>query len=373
LKLAVTFDKNWHYGLPDPHDPRHSRKFVNDQGQEQGTCIHLGNCVIGCDVKAKNTLDLNYIPRAEQHGAEVRPLHLVTRIEPVAEGYRVHFDRLESGRRVPASVTGRLVILAAGSLGSTELLLRCRDDFRTLERISPFLGHHWSTNGNFLTPAFHPGRNVRPTVGPTISSAIDFLGERNLNGRHLIVEDGGFPDVVHNYLLAREREEPGDPRARAFVESIRLFLRAQDPLHITMPWFGNARDAANGRLRLRRQWWIFGEKRLHVDWDVRQSEPAIEALIDMQKRLAEATGGTPLVPLTWTLSRDLITVHPLGGCNMGADPSSGVVDHRGEVFGYRNLYVADGSIIPEAIGANPSKTIGALAERIARIIIDEGR
>ena len=58
---------------------------------------------------------------------------------------------------------------------------------------------------------------------------------------------------------------------------------------------------------------------------------------------------------------------------MGSTPDNGVVNHKGEVFGYRNLYVADGAIIPEAIGANPSKTIAALAERMAKFIADEGR
>jgi cholesterol oxidase len=157
------------------------------------------------------------------------------------------------------------------------------------------------------------------------------------------------------------------------VESLRFLLNQGDPLRTAMPWFGNARDAANGRLRLRRRWWLFGEQRLHLDWDVKASEPAFDALIAMHQRLARATNGTPFVPLTWTLARDLVTVHPLGGCNMATDPSRGVVDHRGEVFGCRNLYVADGSIVPEAIGANPSKTIAALAERIARRIIEEGR
>ena len=93
----------------------------------------------------------------------------------------------------------------------------------------------------------------------------------------------------------------------------------------------------------------------------------------MHKRLSAATGGKPLVPVGWLLSRDLITPHPLGGCNMGDTPASGVVDHKGEVFGYRNLYVADAAIIPEALGVNPSRTIGALAERIAKLIIEEKR
>ena len=80
-----------------------------------------------------------------------------------------------------------------------------------------------------------------------------------------------------------------------------------------------------------------------------------------------------MVPPTWTWAKWLLTPHPLGGCNMAANAERGVVDHKGEVFGYRNLFVADGAIIPEAIGSNPSKTIAALAERIAGEIIEAHR
>jgi cholesterol oxidase len=89
--------------------------------------------------------------------------------------------------------------------------------------------------------------------------------------------------------------------------------------------------------------------------------------------LAIATGGIPLVPASWTLFRDLITPHPLGGCNMGATAADGVVDHKGEVFGYPNLFVLDGAIVPTAIGVNPSRTIAALAERAMGLIVAEAR
>jgi hypothetical protein len=94
--LAVSFSDEWNYQLEDPFDHKHSRQFVNAHGQRQGTCIHLGNCDIGCDVRAKNGLDVNYIPRAEQRGAEVRPLHLVRFIEPRGSQYCVVFDRLDN-------------------------------------------------------------------------------------------------------------------------------------------------------------------------------------------------------------------------------------------------------------------------------------
>ncbi|MDH3327470.1 MAG: GMC family oxidoreductase, partial [Gammaproteobacteria bacterium] len=94
------------------------------------------------------------------------------------------------------------------------------------------------------------------------------------------------------------------------------------------------------------------------------------AMVDMHKQLAEATGGVPLVPASWKYLKDLVTPHALGGCKMGSDSSTGVVNHKGEVFGYPGLYVADGSIFPVAVGLNPSKTIAALAERIADHIND---
>src|SRR5207245_7136974 len=120
-------------------------------------------CDIGCDVNARNTLDLNYLARAEKKGADIRPLHVVRAIAADADTYRVSFDRVQNGGLVPDSLTARIVVVAAGSIGSTELLLRSRDLTKTLPDLSRFLGHNWSSNGDFLTPAIHPFRPVNPT------------------------------------------------------------------------------------------------------------------------------------------------------------------------------------------------------------------
>ena len=138
--LAVSFDEQFRYDQPGAIDKQNTRAFRNPQGRWQGTCVHLGNCDIGCDVQAKNSLDLNYLAQAEQRGAEIRELHVVRAIIPEERGYRVTFDRIQDGRLMPASVNCVRVVLAAGSLGSTELLLRCRDEFGTLPNISPMLG-----------------------------------------------------------------------------------------------------------------------------------------------------------------------------------------------------------------------------------------
>ncbi|MBO0862574.1 MAG: GMC family oxidoreductase, partial [Chloracidobacterium sp.] len=344
----------------------------NAHGQMQGTCVHCGNCVIGCQVKAKNTLDLNYIPWAEKHGAEVRPLHVVRYIKPEsgpgAGGYRVYFDRIVNAQLVPGSESAKRVIVAAGSLGSTELLLRCRDQYKSLPRLSGFLGRNWSSNGDFMTPATYDGRLVSPTEGVTISCAIDFLTEDQ--SAQFFIEDGGSPNVLRNYLKSKD-PGPKNPLARAALKAIIELAGPDDPLSNVMPWFAQGIDAADGRLYLGRPWYAFWRKKqLRMYWDIERSKPLITTIINMHKILSAATGGRPHVPPYWTDFKSLVTPHPLGGCNMGVDAASGVVDHRGEVFGYPDLFVADGAIVPEALGLNPSRTIAALAERIAALITD---
>jgi cholesterol oxidase len=371
LELAVSFDPTWNYALNDPHNSDKSKRFKNDQGVEQGTCVHLGNCDIGCDVDAKNTLDHNYIPWAEKHGAKVRELHLVTNIEPCSDGYRVHFDRLANEQRTPGSETARIVIVAASSLGSTELLLRCRDIDKTLPNISNFLGKDWSSNGDFLTPAFYKDRDIVPTRGPTIACAIDFL-DRIESDQSFWIEDGGFPDLLGDYV---KKEQSGTTFlqgawAKMLIEAFGHKLRDGDqPFRNVMPWFAQGVDAANGILTMHRELFS-GKPKLALAWDIGKSKELIDTIVAMQSRLAKATGGDPVVPPTWSLMNYLITPHPLGGCCMGDTADDGVVNHAGEVFGYNNLYVADAAIIPEALGVNPSRTIGALAERIAKIIKD---
>jgi cholesterol oxidase len=373
LDLAVTFDDARTFDELDALVPEEVEKKQNKYGRLQGYCIHRGECDIGCPVLAKNTLDLNYLARAEAtKNAEIRPLHLATGIRPIKEGYEVHFDHLRDGHRFPGIERSRLVVLAAGSLGSTELLLKCRDVLGTLPKVSSLLGHNWSSNGDFLTPAFHKGRQVLPNVGLTITSAIDFL-DASRDGQSFWIQDGGFPHLLGNFLGDKITRPFQAFRAKAVVATVQAMLRTFEPYQNIMPWFAQGVDAADGTLRLKRPWWFFGERRLHLDWDVRRSLPVFRAIEKMHKNLAEATGGIPFKMPGWSWSDDLITPHPLGGCGMGDSSVNGVVSHAGEVFGYKNLFVVDGAIFPRAIGVNPSRTIAALSERIAAMIASAGR
>ncbi len=356
LPLAVHFDSDYEPStLANPRADHHAKAYVNPFGAAQRSCIHLGDCDLGCRVRAKNTLDLNYLACATQKGAEIRPLHLVRRIERSGASWRVTFDEITGDRLRAGFVTADRVVLAAGSLGSTELMLRS-----ALAGVSPRLGFGWSPNGDFLTPALSRGE-VDPTVGPTITACIDHT-DGEVYGEKIFIQDGGLPNLLRVSVADWQQKLPRRWRARAqrFIDC----ASNQEPIvkHI-MPWFAQGIDASDGRLRLRRRFFGFGAPRLSLDWDIARSKSTIDAIRKAHRALAEATDGKPIESPSWTLLRDLITPHPLGGCNMADDASRGVVDHAGRVFGHEGLYITDGAIIPRAIGRNPSRTIAAVAER----------
>jgi len=363
--LAVSFSPDWNYQLTDPFNRQHSKTFTNAQGQRQGTCIHLGNCDIGCDVRAKNTLDINYIPQAEQHGADVRPLHLVRLIEPRGTGYRVVFDRIHERRLVRGEENAARVFLAAGSLGSTELLLRSRDEHRTLPHISRMLGQNWSANANVLSMAtYADASRVQQTIGPSISGVLDFM-DGSSNNQRFIIEDDGFPNLLLNSLRACLEDGARTDLGRAVLKQIEEHVRGDERSRNMMVWLGAGMDAANGQLSIERPQLGQKPRGLSLRWKPEQSQSMVEAIMAVHRSMTEATGGRLLPNPAWSLFRSLVTLHPLGGCKMGVTPETGVVDHLGQVFGYPNLYVVDGSIMPTSVGRNPSHTIAALAERAA--------
>jgi cholesterol oxidase len=251
-------------------------------------------------------------------------------------------------------------------MGSTELLLQCRDVHHTLPNLSPSLGKHWSSNGDFLTPAMYLHRTLWPDRGTTIGAVIDYLDASD-GGKTYWIQDGGTPNVMNKYfeaVLRRVQQQPSESHLlegfnmKSLLQHLTLFTGNFDLFKHLMPWFAQGVDAGDGELSLT-------NGALDLKWDITRSLPLFEAIEKRHHTLAEATDGLPFPLPTWSLSHELITPHPLGGCNMGATSNEGVVNHEGEVFGYKNLYIADGAIIPRPLGVNPSRTISALAERIA--------
>ncbi|MFQ5778119.1 MAG: GMC family oxidoreductase, partial [Terriglobia bacterium] len=326
-------------------------------------CNLCGLCVLGCDRHAKNTLDLTYLKHAESLGAEIRPLCQVESVTPRGGGYEVSFRSLSEPEKPEQPVHARSVYLAAGSLGTTELLLRCRDLHRTLPNLSLHLGWGWSANGDFFAGLLDARLPLVPTVGPSVAGGYD----ASEAGEFYVLE-GAIPAA-----LAARRKTLLRLATRALAW-LRLSGRKRAPLASSAESCGESdmeellrylgafflmgRDASDGRLLLDPR------GRLGLLWDARESELLLNRMRRYLRELGKGYGGWMLVPPPWWETGLSGTVHPLGGCGMGRDPSEGVVDAFGRVFGYPNLYVCDGSIFPRALGVPPSMTIAALAEHI---------
>ncbi len=377
------------------------RRFPGPAGEvevEQHACQLCGDCVSGCNYGAKNTLLTSYLPDARANGAEIYTEVSVRRIQALknerADGSRwlVHFELPDTGRErfqpLEMTVGARVVVLAAGTLGSTEILLRSRES-RPPEvqlTLSDQLGKGFTANGDVLALAYSTDEPVngvgsgrrRPNpgepVGPCITGMIDMRGRPNLE-RDMIIQEGSIPgalaSLMPGVLGGAMVMFGGDTRARvreSLREEVRRLLKyLRNPYHgavrNTQVFLVMGHDDAGGRMELQRD-------RLRISW------PGLERqwiFVEAERRLREATrelGGTylqnPVNP---------ITVHPLGGCRMAEAAEDGVVDHKGRVFSgrrgdavHKGLYVCDGSIIPRSLGVNPLLTISALAERMCALM-----
>jgi cholesterol oxidase len=210
-----------------------------------------------------------------------------------------------------------------------------------------------------------------------MTSKIDFTADRGL-----IAADGGLPanfdvlldvargvNVIRGWRRWLVRARLGLAKAGLSDQSlrpreVRLERRSDDTDALIFLLIG--RDAADGRMRLTP---LF--RRFDVRWRKEGSAQLFADLERTAKELAEAAAATPFYALDGGPLGTFMTVHPLGGCPMADDASTGVVDDAGRVHGYTGLHVLDGSIVPRSLGVNPSKTIAALAERGAQRLVEE--
>jgi cholesterol oxidase len=315
----------------------------NEYGARQSGCRHCGKCSVGCNFGAKNSLDKNYLPHAMSFGAVIRAHSEVIglRCEP-GGGYRVTYRCVRDGSE-HAVVAGTLV-LAAGALGTTGLLLEHADALGP--QLSPRLGEHYSANGDYLVTSLRGiGEEWRPGVGPAITTAV--LSDDD--GEWFLVEDGGIPalEVLHPDVGVRpDCDDPARPPSGPAAGHLGVLLAM-------------GRDSATGTIRRSRVW-----RRLSIRWPWRANKRFYAAERSYLDDIAHVLGDVGVVDTTRFTHRP-ISVHSLGGAVMADSPDEGVVDTHGEVFGAPGVYVMDGAAIPTATGVNPSHTIAAVAERNA--------
>ncbi|MGH2687688.1 MAG: GMC family oxidoreductase N-terminal domain-containing protein, partial [Actinomycetota bacterium] len=369
---------------------------VNHAGVPQRACILCGDCVAGCNHQAKNTVAVNYLPDARAHGARLFTRAQVQRVEKADGRWLVHYRILDAGQEQfatpPMFVFADVVVLAAGSLGSTEILLRSRaSGLRTSDRV----GHGFSGNGDLLgfgynndVPVNGIGFGADPgdtaPVGPCIAGIIDARDTPELEDG-MVIEEGAIPGALRTFLPAafglvarlvgQDTDEGFRDRLRELGREAGGLLRGpgSGAVHATQTYLVMTHDDGEGRI-------VLDGDRVRVVWPGVGSQPIFEAV---SRRLHEATaalGGTYVKSPVWNslLGHDMVTVHPLGGCVMADDAEHGVVDHKGRVFAGRHgpavhegLYVFDGSILPRPLGVNPLLTISALTERGVALLADD--
>ena len=343
----------------------------NKFGVPQKGCNHCGECDVGCSNRAKNTLDMNYLPLAERAGAEVSCQTEVCKIEPVGSKYRVHFVDHATGQQ--SSVLTGAVFVCCGAVNTTELLLRCRDQHGTLPALSPALGRRYSGNGDYLAFSFDTSaeRPFHPSKGPTITTAIVYDGAEAGGERSwFIFQEGGYPQeigkllqILNPHRFQLPSVQVGMLKNKLASELFELAAQQADDVPASCSdrsavFLAMGRDRANGRIDLMPLTHL-----LRITWDTAGNMGLYSAEERFSQDVANALGGVMGYNPLWKLIRQPVAVHNLGGCVMADDPAQGVVDAHGEVYNYPNLFVMDGAALPSATGVNPSHTIAAVAER----------
>jgi cholesterol oxidase len=396
--LAVTFANKDRPPVPGECI---QEEYRNLHDRDRYTCKLCGECDVGCNYGSKNTLDYNYLSAAKRQGAELKILCEVRSFNRrEGGGYQIQYvqhDLVLEGtpsktHGLPlTTITASQLILSAGTLGSTYLLLKNRDQFRN---ISSKLGTRFGGNGDLITFALRATETrdgkKQPRIldgshGPVITSTIrmpDALdgGE----GRGFYLQDAGYPGFV-DWIMEMFEAPSLFWQQRLFLTRLFCsFVQGTGPVSSNLsnevallfgdtslssgmlPLLGMGRDIPDGNMRLNKS----GD--LDVDWVKKRSQSFFDRLRQTMQDVAKVLGAEFLDNPTWYLGRT-IAAHPLGGCPMGRHESEGVVDAYGEVFNYPGFFIADGSVMPGPVGPNPSLTIAALSDRFAERVIENHR
>lgn len=365
----------------------------NGCGVWQPACNLCGDCCSGCNTGAKNTTQMNYLPDAEAFGAQIFCGIRVRSVSARNPGWTVHYvpqgfdrEKFDAGE---LAISADIVVLGAGTLGSTEILLRARARGLAL---SDRIGQGFTGNGDVLAFGYNNDQPIdgvgfgedartydfrkdsRRPVGPTIVGALDLRGSAELD-RGMIIEEGAIPGGLAAFLPALVSASAGvlgdgtdegdffEEKAREIESLVRGAYHGS--VNHTQTFLVMAHDGADGEIRL-------DKDRITVVWSGVGERPVFQEVAAKVREAVATTGGTYVPNPIWTdlLNQSLITVHPLGGCAMGEDASSGVVNHKCQVFAgtggnavHDGLYVCDGSVIPRSLGVNPLLTISGISER----------
>ncbi|MCK6585614.1 MAG: GMC oxidoreductase, partial [Anaerolineales bacterium] len=347
--------------------------YFGGVGPERTGCNFCGGCMVGCRYGAKNTLVKNYLYFAEKNGAKIIPEVNARDIQPLPTGqgdgarYEIIYSSATSFLYKPRkTVRARSVIVSAGTIGTLELLFHCRDESKSLNRISNQLGNRVRTNSENILGVTARKQDTDYSKGIAITSI--FNADDVTRVEPVRFADGqDFNRVMTAPLISGTKN--------IFLRLLKTFWKI-----IVQPWdflyskfFSHwARfstillvmqtEENLTRIRLGRSFFTFGRKGLVLQHDKEHSAESLPLAHKITNTFAEKVDGIPAAVFTDSLLNFPSTAHLMGGVPFGRDETEGVIDLNFEVFNYPGLYVVDGSVMPANPGVNPSLTITALAE-----------
>jgi cholesterol oxidase len=360
--------------------------FFGGLGPDRVGCIRCGECMIGCKHEAKNSLDHNYLHLAEQGGAQVlAERQVVDLVALPGGGWRVVHERPGAWfRKDRRSLTAEQVVLAGGALGTQQLLFELRERGR-LPGLSPALGTMVRTNSEAIVGAtarripadmtdrtagsagaagYSAGVAITSSIHPDEHTHIEPVrygkGSNAMALTATLMVDGGRIPRSLRFLLTILRHPVEFVRslsARRWSERTVILLVMQ---------------TLDNSLRVISKRGLFG-RRLTTRQGHGEPNPTwIPVANEAARRTAERIGGTPMGSIFEATLNTPTTAHFIGGCPMGEDPATSVVDPYHRVHGEPGLHVCDGSTITANLGVNPSLSITAMTERAVAVWPNRG-
>lgn len=349
---------------PDP--------YFDGLGPQRTGCTSCGTCLAGCEPGAKNTLDKNYLYLAERLGAEILPLRKATLIRPIAGGYEVEIAHPLQRNHFYLPLRAKKVVLAAGVLGTLELLYRCREA-GTMPDLSPRLGQRVRTNSEAVVAALSKDRGIDLTKGPAISSDF-YFNERTHITQNRLPPSYWFMKLYSGPLV------DGEAPLRRALKTVWAFIRhprqSTASLRVWKDWHKRATlltvmQNHDNQMVLGWGRGLFSGYKRGLQSAIQRGKGAptyIPEANEAARVYAQVSDGIPYNSLMESGMNMSATAHILGGCAIGANREEGAIDSRHELFGYPGVYVVDASAIPANVGVNPSLTITAMAERAMSLI-----
>ena len=338
--------------------------YFGGHGPLRKGCKECAGCMTGCRYNAKNTLEKNYLYFARKFGCELISQTLVTKIEYTGNEYVIHTKAMTGFPFLKKSSVfkAKNLVVSGGVLGTMKLLLKQKYHYKTLTKLSPRLGDNVMTNSESLCGVSHADRQLNN--GVAISSFFNPDEHTHIETVKYNDESGAMGKLG---TLAVGKGK-GMVRTLKWIRNIILHPLTFLKITFTFRNWGKrsiiflVMQSLDNSMRMVWKKGIFGG-RISFRNDKDSVVPAyIEVGQEVMQRYAKKVKGIPQNVLPEILFDMPFTAHILGGCPMGQDPSSGVVDDQFRVHNYPGMYVLDGSVIPCNLGVNPSLTITALAE-----------